>query len=125
MTPQRYAGNQRGSGTALVAAVVLVVAAIGGGVAVLAGYVAAAHSARAAADLAALSAAAQYLRGEPACPAAGRMAAANGAQLAACQVSGDRGSFVVSVTVEQQVRLPVPRLSGTVRAEAYAGRVIG
>lgn len=116
------AGAERGSGTLLAAAAVVVLAAVAGLLVVLAAYLAAAHAARAAADLAALSAAADQIRGLEPCLAAGRIAAANGARLVACRLTGDSLDFVVSVSVAAAVRGNWPGLPGEVRAEAHAGR---
>jgi secretion/DNA translocation related TadE-like protein len=89
----------RGSGTLLmlgpVAVGLLLAAAMGGyGQAVLAR-----HRAEAAADLAALAAAALWDAGQPgACPAALRVAGANGGRLVACRTAAD-GTVRVAVAV--------------------------
>jgi secretion/DNA translocation related TadE-like protein len=89
----------RGSGTLLMLAPVtvglLLAAALGGyGQAVLAR-----HRAEAAADLAALAAAALWDAGQPgACPAALRVAGANGGRLLACRAAAD-GTVRVTVAV--------------------------
>lgn len=120
----RVARGQRGSGTLLIAAVVLMVAALAGVGLVLAGYVAAQHAAAGAADLSALSGAAAQVGGTDACAAAGRVARANGVVLKACTVSGDSFDFVVRTTVTRQLRAP-PGLPATVTASAEAGRLSG
>jgi secretion/DNA translocation related TadE-like protein len=71
-----------------------------------------------AADLAALSAATAVQRGRPACPSADETAAANGAQLTSCRVSGE----VVVVEATVGVRTLFARLV-SVRAQARAGPV--
>lgn len=115
--------GQRGSGTLLVAAVIVVLVALTGALGLVGRYLAAAHAARGAADLAALSAAAQRARGEAACPAADRIAAANGVRLTGCRVTGDSLDFVVSVTVRQPVPALLPALPEGVAATAHAGRL--
>lgn len=114
--------GERGSGTLLGVAVVLVLAMVAGGVLVVAGYVAAVHHARSAADLSALSGAVRQARGDGACRAAAAAATANGVRLVGCQVRGDSLDFVVSVTVEQGVRVPA-LLPQWVAASAHAGRL--
>lgn len=97
MTPAQRCG-ERGAGTVLVLAVVLVVMVAVQAVAVLAAGQTARHRAAAAADLAALAAAQQLASGaaDP-CADAGRIARANGAALRDCVVDG--------VEVEVQVRV--------------------
>lgn len=119
----RRAG-ERGSGTLLVAAVMLVVMVVAGVAVVLTGYVAAQHGAAGAADLAALSGSAAYVRGEDACLAARASARGNGTTLQACAVSGDSFDFVVRVSVVRHLRAP-PGLPATVTAKAEAGRLSG
>ena len=114
---------QRGSGTILLAATVLVLAVIAGALTVVATYIAAAHAVRGAADLTAVSAAADQVRGQDACATARRIAGANGVHLVACRVIGDSFDFVVTVAVERTVRGWLPSLPGAIRATAHAGRV--
>lgn len=67
---------------------------------VLASAVVASHRARAAADLAALAAAGELMRGEPtslACAAGAQVAAVNGARLQTCIVSATEVRLSVSV----------------------------
>ncbi len=116
-------GCQRGSGTVLVAVVVMVVMAITAALIVVTGYVSAAHAVRGAADLVALSGAAGHARGRSDCADARRAAAANRVRLTSCTVEGDSWDFVVSVTVELRVGTPVPALPRTVAATAHAGRL--
>jgi len=114
--------GEPGSGTLLVAAVVLVAMVITA-VGLLGGTFALAQRAVAnAADLSALSGAAEYTKGHDSCAAARRIVAQNGAALIACKTSGDGLDFVVSVTAERELRLPLG-LSSTVRASAEAGRL--
>lgn len=118
------AAGQRGAGTLLVAAsalLAMVVAAVG---VALSGYVAAQHAVAGAADLAAVSGATAYARGEDACRAARRIAAENRATLAGCTVTGDALGFVVRATVTRHLRAP-PGLPSTVSATAEAGRLGG
>jgi secretion/DNA translocation related TadE-like protein len=113
--------TQRGAGTVLLAAVIavmMVITAVG----VLIGVFATAQRQAAnAADLAALSGAAGYVRGEDPCAVARRVAADNGVELATCRLSGDSLDFVVVVTVERRLHSAV--LPPTVAASAQAGRL--
>lgn len=81
------------------------------------------HRAQVAADLGALAGARHAVDGGPvACPAARRVAAANGGRLAACQLEG----LDLTVTVEVPVSLPAlgsGPVAGTARATARAGPV--
>lgn len=120
---RRTGGDERGSGTVLILAVTVVLVAVTGGLVVIAGYVAAAHAARGAADLVALSGAAAHARGQSACLSARRIGAENGVHLVACTVKGDSWDFVVTVTVEQPVAFSVPSLPRSVPATAHAGRL--
>lgn len=115
--------NERGAGTVLVSAVVLVLLLVTGVIAVVVGYFAALHAARGAADLVALSAAAERVRGADACRAARNAAVANQVLVISCRVTGDSLDFVVSVTVARAVDLNVPLLPRQVRASANAGRL--
>jgi secretion/DNA translocation related TadE-like protein len=110
---------------------VLAVAAVGtlliclvGGLTVVAA-VHAAHTARAAADLAALSAAAAVQQGasaQAACARAGQVAASNDGVLRAC--AADAGGRV-TVEVVTVVQPPLPALAlGSARARARAGTVL-
>jgi secretion/DNA translocation related TadE-like protein len=86
-----------------------------------AGYLAAVHKARAAADLAALSAAVAIGTGADGCAVARRVAADNGTRLSVCDRVGDQVDFVVSVEVVRPVRTGVPALPAEVTAAAHAG----
>lgn len=119
----RRSGRERGSGTVLVAAVMLVLLLLAGLVAIVIGYVAALHTARGAADLVALSGAAERARGGDACVAARNVAAANRVSLVTCRARGDSLDYVVSVTVATTVDFGVPSLPRQVRASAHAGRL--
>ena len=99
---------------------ILMVLAFAGVVA--AGYVTAGHRARSAADLAALSGAAEVQRGGDACGAATRLAEANGARIVACDRVGDQIDYVVTVRVACAVGGPAG-LPRSVEAVAYAGSV--
>ncbi|MCC6496304.1 MAG: hypothetical protein IT193_08595 [Propionibacteriaceae bacterium] len=113
---------QRGSGTALVAAVILVLLAVTVAALVVATFLVAADRARGAADLVALSAAAEQARGGNGCRTAGRLAELNGVELVRCAGRGDSLDFVVSVTIRQPVALNLPLLPDGLVATSYAGR---
>lgn len=117
--------NERGSGTVLaVAAVGTMLICLVGGLTVVA-VVQAAHTARAAADLAVLSAAAAAQHGaspQAACARAGQVAAFNDGVLRACGVDAG-GRVTLEVTAD--VRPPLPALVlGSARARARAGTVL-
>ena len=92
--------RDRGAASLLAVSLVGVLLMVGVALGVLAAVVNAHRTAQAAADLAALAAAVALQHGEEACPAGGRVAAANGARLTGCQVTGDE------VLVEATVRGP-------------------
>lgn len=92
-------GSERGSGSLLVAAAVLVIA-VATSVVVLAGSaLLGVQRVRAAADLVAVSAAAAQADGGDPCAAAARVAVANQVELRECVVAGDLLDFAVTVTV--------------------------
>ena len=113
--------DERGSGTMLMVGVLGVLLALGAAAIWAAGYVAAAHKARAAADLAALSAAVAIEAGADGCAVARRVATGNGTTLSVCDRVGDHVDFVVSVEVVRPVRTGVPGLPAEVTAAAHAG----
>ena len=115
--------EERGSASVLMAAIMSVVVLLGAAAMVIAGYLVGHHRARAAADLAALSGAVAYARGENACHQARRIAPQNGATVASCTRVGDEVDFVVTVRTAVAVRSRLPGLPRTVEAEAHAGRV--
>ncbi|RSS61785.1 helicase, partial [Streptomyces sp. WAC07061] len=87
---RRGAGRDRGVATVWATVVAAVLVAVFGGVLLLGQAVVARHRAGAAADLAALAAAASWAHGpERACAAARRVAGAQGAVVAACEVGGE------------------------------------
>lgn len=114
-------GSERGSGTLLMVGVLTVVLALSVTATCIAGYLVAAHHARAAADLAALSGAAAYAGGAEPCGAADRDAHANRATVVTCSQVGDPVDFVVSVQVEVRLGVRVAGLPTRLRAVAYAG----
>ena len=108
--------GERGSGTVLALAMVMVLCLLATSAAVLSSAVVASHRARSAADLAALAAATSWLDGISAgstCATAARVAAANGAALSGCAPAGE------SVTVVVEVRPglgPIPAAAARARA---------
>ena len=126
MTRVRPCGRrtgERGSGTVLVAGVVLVLMAVTAALLVIGGYLIAADRARGAADLVAVSAAAEQAGGGHGCRSAERLAERNGVELVRCVVAGDSLDFVVSVTVRQPFRVRLPLLPSGVPATSHAGRL--
>ena len=123
MRARRRGSAARGSGTLLMAGVMGVVGVLFVVALLVAGYLVAAHRARGAADLSALSGAGTYQQGGDPCTAARRTAGANGARVTACDRVGDQVGFVVSVTVAVDVRVLLPGLPRAVAARAHAGPV--
>ncbi len=106
---------ERGSATVWVLALSGVLATIGMALVLAGGAGVARHRATAAADLAALAAAVRLVEGADACGAAAQLAAANAAELAACEVRGGE----VGVAVRVPVRLGgLGVFSATARARA-------
>ena len=94
MTRVRTEGGAAALLSVVMAGVLVVV---GGALAVLAAVVVDHRNAQAGADLAALAAASTLTRGGDACDAAARVAVANGARLASCEVVGSAVLVAVSV----------------------------
>ena len=115
--------DERGSGTLLMVGTMAVVGVVATMAMVAAVYLVAGHRAHGAADLAALSGAAAYAEGRAPCPAAARLARANGARLTRCDQVGDDVDYVVSVTVAVEVGMRVPGLPRTLSGRAHAGPV--
>lgn len=114
--------DERGSGTALSMAAVVVLLVLTAVALVVASYIGVAHRARAAADLAAISGAAAHLDGADACAVAHDYAERNHTTAIECAVAGDSIDFVVTVTVEAKVKAPAG-LPQHCRVEASAGRL--
>lgn len=92
-----------GSASIWVLAAAVMVLAVGCAAIALAAAISARHRAESAADLAALAGAAVTRAGGDGCREAGRIARANRAQVARCQVAAD-----ASITVVVSVPLPQP-----------------
>ena len=116
-----HAADERGSATLLMVGVLVVLLATGLAVICAAGYVAAAHAARAAADLAALSGAVAIESGADGCAAAGKIASDNHVRLVSCDHVGDQVEFVISVQVAHKIDLGLPGLPTEIMASAHAG----
>lgn len=104
--------GQTGSATLLVVAMAGVLLLLGAGLAVVTALVAAHRAAQSAADLAALSGARGVASGGDGCAIAREVAAANGARLTLCAVSGR--------VVDVEVQVPGPHWLG--QAADLAGR---
>ena len=100
--------DERGAGTVLMVAVMLITAMVAFVAACLLAWFGHAHRVRAAADLAALAAADAFGSGRDACTAARAAATSNGVTLTACAVDSNGTDFVVRVTVRTDAR---PRLT--------------
>lgn len=90
--------HDRGSATLFAVACLGLLLLVGTALGVVAAVFVAHRSAQAAADLAALAGAAAVADGADGCAAAGRIAAANGAQLGECHVAGAEVTVMVTVT---------------------------
>jgi secretion/DNA translocation related TadE-like protein len=119
----RLSGRERGSAAVLMVAIMGVVVTLGAAAMVITGYLIGHHRARAAADLAALSGAAAYVRGQDACDQARQIARKNGAKLISCIRVGDDLDFVVTVRTAVPAPSRLPGLPRTAEAEAHAGRL--
>ncbi len=115
--------DESGSATVLMAGVLGVVVAIGLVAMTIAVYALAYHRVRAAADLAALSGAVAYGKGDDACGAAAATARANGAEVSRCDAVGDVLGYVVTVEARVLVPTRAPGLPRSVQARAFAGPV--
>ncbi len=89
--------DETGAATVMVVAFLGLLLVIGAGTGAVAGVFVAHRRAESAADLAALAAARQLVRGGDPCPAAARIAGENGAKLEACHRDGT--TVVVEVVV--------------------------
>lgn len=113
--------SQRGSGSALAASMVVLIAVTAFWVALFSAWVGSSHTARSSADLAAIAAAHAHLRGFEGCDEARRVATANGAELLSCELATGSADFVVELTVSVPLALRVPGGPGSLQASATAG----
>ncbi len=122
VTGRVTAGSERGSGTVLALAIVLVVATLLVVMVLYGAVVLATHRARTAADLAALTASTRLLDGASdagACAEAERVARANGGRILVCRAgAGAPGTVETAVSVELPAAL---RRLGPAYAVARAG----
>lgn len=117
-------GDERGTGSSPVAAIIVVVCGAAFWTLVLAGWITSAQHARQVADLAALAGAHAHKQGEQACQAAGEYARRNGGELADCSVSTGTGEYVIHVEVAVDLRPALPGAPSAVREKAHAGFLI-
>lgn len=113
--------DERGAGTLLTLAAIAVVVVLTVALVVITTYLAVAHRARGAADLAALSAAVRVPDGGDACAAAERVAGRNNVAVTDCVVAGDRVEWAVEVHVAAELPELLPGLPDQVPAVARAG----
>ena len=113
--------DERGSGSVLVMAVMVVVLAVASAGILVAGYLVGAHRAKSVADLAAVSGAAAVVAGGDGCATARRVATRSGVVVSRCQQVGDQIDFVVGVTATVTAPVGVPGLPRHISAVAYAG----
>ncbi len=116
-------GPQRGMGTMLVMAVVLVLMMLSGAIGAGGKYLIAGHRAQAAADLAALAGAQSYGTGGDGCGLAKAYGRKNHHTVSRCRVVGDASDFVLTVKVNASASVNVPGLPRKVTAVADAGPV--
>lgn len=114
-------GTEHGVGTMLAVGMMVVIMMIGYAALVVAGYFAAVHRARTAADLAALSGAVAVTAGLDGCAQAERIAVKNAARAVACDRVGDQLDFVVTVRASVDVGTTMRGLPRTVEAVGHAG----
>ena len=115
--------DEHGVATVMMVGVLAVMMLLSGAAMIVAGYELGYRRARAAADLAALSAASTFAQGGDGCAQARRTAAANGAKVTNCEQIGDIVDFVFTVKVSLTATVRVAGLPGSIRAEAHAGPV--
>ncbi len=113
--------DERGSGSMLMIGVCVVVMMLGYTAMIICGYVIAAHRARSAADLAALSGATTAGQGGDPCASARRNARAHLARISSCERVGDQIDYVVTVTATVSILVRTPGLPRQVSATAHAG----
>jgi secretion/DNA translocation related TadE-like protein len=113
--------DERGGGSVLMMGICVVVIMLGYTAMIICGYAIAAHRARAAADLAALSGATSASQGGDPCAAARRNAQAHLARITSCERVGDQIDFVISVTASVATTMRVPGLPRRIGAVAHAG----
>jgi secretion/DNA translocation related TadE-like protein len=116
MRRERPPRDERGAASLFAIACLSVLLVIGAALGVVAAMVGAHRTAQSAADLAALAAASSVADGLDGCATAARIAAANGATVAGCAVSG--------LDVRVRVTVPGPEWlgqAGDLGAEARAG----
>jgi secretion/DNA translocation related TadE-like protein len=115
--------RQRGSGTVLIATVMLVLAVVAGVAFTLTSWTACLHRARNAADLAALAGASAYQAGLPACKAVTNSAKVNRATVTDCQIRSNSIDFMVQVTVSVPLHPKLPFGSNFATAISKAGAI--
>lgn len=114
---------ERGSGTVLAVGSLALIAMLAWAVVVAGTFVLAAHRARGVADLAALDAAGERVRGGDPCARAAMSARANGAEVVQCRVTGDEVEFAVQVRVRLRTAVRALGVPDWAYASAVAGRV--
>lgn len=108
----------------LAAAAVVLAGVTGSLVMAVATALAAAERVRGAADLVAVSAAAEYASGSDACLAAARIATANRVELRECSVVGDELDFAVTVVVGMPADGRPGLLPADFASRAHAGWLV-
>jgi secretion/DNA translocation related TadE-like protein len=115
--------SQRGMGTMLIMAVVLVLLMLSGAIGTGGQYLVAGHRAQTAADLAALAGAQSYGTGGNGCAQAKAYGRKNHHVVSRCHTTGDAGDFVLTVKIKASVGVKVPGLPRTIAESANAGPV--
>lgn len=122
---QERSCDERGSGTVLALAGLLVMTVVVAFAVAVGTLLLAQHRVRGIADAVALSAARTYQAGGDACAAARRLARAESARVVTCKAVGTPDEFAVHVTVSRRWARSHSVLPAELRAEAFSGPVGG
>lgn len=119
----RVATQDRGSGTVLTVAIMMVLVLMAAVGVWISGWLGCMHQARNAADLGAVAGAQAHQLGGDGCAVARATAELNGGQLSECEVTTGAGEFIVDVQVEVELRPQVRGGPTRVTEQARAGVV--
>lgn len=119
----RVATQDRGSGTVLTVAVLMVLVVTAAVGVWMSGWIGCIHQARNAADLSAVAGAQAHQLGGDGCAVALATAQLNGAELSSCEVTIGAGEFIVDVQVELELRPHVRGGPTRVTEKSRAGLV--
>lgn len=122
-TSSQMAVAERGMGTMMIMAVVLLLMMLAGMIGIGGQYLVAKHRAQRAADLAALAGAQSLGSGKNGCVQARTYAKKNDRRVADCKIAGDTGDFVLTIRVEAPVPVRVGMVPRNIAVSANAGPV--